>query len=84
MRNLVERKEYSQKLLSYKDKDLIKVVTGLRRAGKSTLLELCRNSLLIGKVQPEQIQSYNFEFPENFLNKTWDILYFDIKFGQER
>jgi predicted AAA+ superfamily ATPase len=35
MKDLIERKEYIDKLLSYKDKDIIKVVTGLRRSGKS-------------------------------------------------
>ncbi len=35
----VERKGYLQKLLSLKDEKVIKVVTGLRRSGKSTLLE---------------------------------------------
>jgi uncharacterized protein len=79
MKNLIERKEYVSKLLSYKDKDIIKVVTGLRRSGKSTLLELYRNRLLIDGVMPGQIQFYNFELPENFLNKTWDTLYFEIK-----
>jgi predicted AAA+ superfamily ATPase len=38
MANYTDRKQYINKLLSYKDKDLIKVVTGVRRAGKSTLL----------------------------------------------
>lgn len=40
MKDLIERKEYIDKLLSYKDKDIIKVVTGLRRSGKSTLLQM--------------------------------------------
>lgn len=79
MRKLIERKEYSDKLLSYKDKDIIKVVTGLRRSGKSTLLELFRNYLLEKDIMPEQIQLYNFELPENFLNKSWDTIYFEIK-----
>ncbi len=79
MRNLIERKEYINKLLSYKDKDIIKVVTGLRRSGKSTLLELFKNRLMKEGVIPEQIQFYNFELPENFLNKSWDRLYFEIK-----
>lgn len=79
MRNLTERKEYIDKLLSYKDKDIIKVITGLRRSGKSTLLELYLNQLLNESETPEQIQFYNFELPENFLNKTWDSLYFEIK-----
>ncbi|HCR89474.1 MAG TPA: ATPase, partial [Prolixibacteraceae bacterium] len=46
MTNYINRKEYIDKLLSYKDKDLIKVVSGLRRSGKSTLLELYREHLL--------------------------------------
>ncbi len=79
MINLTQRKEYIDKLLSYKDKDIIKVITGLRRSGKSTLLELYRNRLLTQIVMPEQIQFYNFELPENFLNKSWDLLYFEIK-----
>jgi len=79
MKSLIERKEYLDKLLSYKDKDIIKVVTGLRRSGKSTLLELFRNCLLENGVTSEQTQSYNFELPENYLNKSWETLYFEIK-----
>jgi predicted AAA+ superfamily ATPase len=79
MKKLIQRKEYIDKLLSYKDKDIIKVVTGLRRSGKSTLLELFRNRLMKNGVAPEQTQFYNFELPENFLGKTWDTLYFEIK-----
>ncbi len=73
------RTEYIDKLLSYKDMDLIKVVSGLRRSGKSTLLEIYRTALLELGIQPAQIQFYNFELPENYLNKTWDSLYFEIK-----
>ena len=79
MKELIKRKEYLDKLLSYKDKDIIKVVTGLRRSGKSTLLEMFNNILLINGAIPEQTQFYNFELPENFLNKSWDTLYFEIK-----
>jgi len=79
MKELIKRKEYLDKLLTYKDKDIIKVVTGLRRSGKSTLLEMFDNILLINGAIPEQTQFYNFELPENFLNKSWDTLYFEIK-----
>lgn len=79
MKNYIERKDYHDKLLSYKDKDLIKVVSGLRRSGKSTLLELYREKLLRLGVEKKQIQFYNFELPENFVNKTWDDIYFNIK-----
>jgi len=79
MSNYTNRKEYIEKLLAYKDKDLIKVVSGLRRSGKSTLLELYRELLLKQGVGKQQIQFYNFELPENYLNKTWDDIYFEIK-----
>lgn len=79
MANLTNRNEYINKLLSYRDKDLIKVVSGLRRSGKSTLLALYRQKLLKLGVGNRQIQFYNFELPENYLNKNWDDIYFEIK-----
>ncbi|MFV0553929.1 MAG: ATP-binding protein [Mangrovibacterium sp.] len=79
MNKAIERKEYLDKLLAYQDKDLIKVVTGLRRSGKSTLLEMFRDNLLSTGIKSEQTQFYNFELPENFLDKSWSDIYFDIK-----
>jgi uncharacterized protein len=79
MTNYTNRKEYIDKLLSYKDKDLIKVVSGLRRSGKSTLLELYRELLLKQGIGKQQMQFYNFELPENYLDKTWSNIYFEIK-----
>ena len=79
MGNYTNRKEYISKLLAYKDKDLIKVVSGLRRCGKSTLFELYNEQLLKLGIGKRQIQFYNFELPENFVNKNWDDIYFDIK-----
>lgn len=52
---MIERKEYLQNLIAFKDKQLIKVVTGIRRCGKSTLLELYQEYLLRSGVEPEQI-----------------------------
>lgn len=79
MKNYTNRKEYIGKLLAYKDKDLIKVVSGLRRSGKSTLLELYRQKLLQMGVQAEQIVFLNFEDLElrKFLNDL-DALYAQI------
>ncbi|KAF0238998.1 MAG: hypothetical protein FD181_383 [Prolixibacteraceae bacterium] len=79
MTNYTNRKEYIDKLLSYKDKGLIKVVSGLRRSGKSTLLELYREHLLKQGIGKRQMQFYNFELPENYLDKTWSDIYFEIK-----
>lgn len=69
MRNYTNRKEYLSKLLAYKDIDLIKVVSGLRRSGKSTLFELYRENLLKMGVPAKQIVFLNFEVFElrNFL-----------------
>ncbi len=75
----IRRKYYLDKLVSYKNKDIIKVVTGLRRSGKSTLLQMFRDDLSKEEISDKQIQFYNFELPENFLNKSWDKLYFEIK-----
>lgn len=79
MTSYTNREAYIDKLLYYKDKDLIKVVSGLRRSGKSTLLELYREQLLELKIDSHQIQFYNFELPENFVNKNWHDIYFEIK-----
>lgn len=79
MSNYTNRKEYISKLLAYKDKDLIKVVSGLRRSGKSTLFELYRQTLLQMGVQEKQIVFLNFEAFElrKFLNDL-DALYAHI------
>jgi len=79
MRNYTNRKEYLSKLLAYKDKDLIKVVSGLRRSGKSTLFELYRQTLVEMGVPASQIVFLNFEDFElrKFLNDL-DGLYAHI------
>ena len=79
MSKITNREKYIEKLLSYKDKDLIKVVSGLRRSGKSTLLKLYRDQLFELGIGKRQVQFYNFELPENYLNKSWDDIYFEIK-----
>lgn len=58
---LIQRKKYLDKLIAFKDKQIIKVVTGIRRCGKSTLLEIYQNYLLKQGVLPEQIIAINFE-----------------------
>lgn len=45
----IERTEYLNKLIAFKDKSLIKVITGIRRCGKSTIMEIYRDCLR-GKV----------------------------------
>ena len=62
---LIERKEYTDWLKRYRDKKIIKVITGLRRVGKSTIFELYIAQLLKEGVAPEQIVKINFEELEN-------------------
>jgi len=62
---MVIRETYLSRLWQLKDQQLIKVVTGIRRCGKSTLLEQFRDKLLDGDVDQDQIIFLNFEELEN-------------------
>ena len=61
MNKMIERKEYLKQLLSWKDQNIIKVLTGIRRCGKSTILKLYQEYLLNNGIDPSQIISINFE-----------------------
>lgn len=58
---MIERKETLEDLISFKDKNLIKVITGIRRCGKSTLFELFQNYLKEHDTLEEQIITVNLE-----------------------
>ena len=58
---LIKRKEYLQQLINWRDKKVIKVITGVRRCGKSTLMDLYKSYLRQQGVADEQIISINFE-----------------------
>ena len=58
---MIDRNEYLDILKRFKDKDLIKVVTGIRRCGKSTLLDIYKNYLLENGIKKDQIISINLE-----------------------
>ncbi|MBQ3834087.1 MAG: ATP-binding protein, partial [Elusimicrobia bacterium] len=63
---MINRPEYLQKLIDWKDKsDLIKVVTGIRRCGKSTLFLLFQDYLKKNGVSDKQIITINLEMAEN-------------------
>jgi predicted AAA+ superfamily ATPase len=59
--NLIERKQYMQTLRNLKDQNIIKVITGVRRCGKSTLLQMFAAELMSKGVEQAQIQFLNFE-----------------------
>jgi predicted AAA+ superfamily ATPase len=59
------RKVYIDKLLSYKDRHYIKILTGIRRSGKSTILKQYRKKLIEEfKIDNEQIIEYDFSNPK--------------------
>lgn len=58
---MIARQEYLENLIRFRDKQLIKVITGIRRCGKSTLFELYQEYLLSSGATSEQIISLNLE-----------------------
>ena len=58
---MIERKDYLDQLLLWKDQNIIKVLTGIRRSGKSTILKLFQQHLLQNGIDQIQIISINFE-----------------------
>lgn len=58
---MVERKEYLDQLWAWKDEQIIKVVTGIRRCGKSVLLKQYQDKLMAAGIASKQIISINFE-----------------------
>ncbi len=62
---MVQRKQYLDKLIQLKDKQMIKVVTGVRRSGKSTLLLQFQEYLREQGVDGNQIIFLNLEKLEN-------------------
>ena len=72
---LIRRNDYVQWLNKYRDKQVIKVVTGLRRVGKSKIFELYIDELKASGVSAEQIVLINFEEMENAALKEKTALY---------
>ena len=79
MQGLIQRPQYLDQLISFRDKQLIKVVTGIRRCGKSTLFDLYINYLKDQGVKDRQIIRLNLEYPEYHELQTYMQLYDFIK-----
>lgn len=71
----IVREAYLEDLISLKDKNLIKVITGIRRCGKSTMFELYQDYLRCNGIEEEQIISVNLEDGDYRNIRTADTLY---------
>jgi hypothetical protein len=76
---LFGRNDYIKELWDMKDQNVIKVVSGVRRCGKSTLLQMFADKLIESGVAKEQIQFYNFEDPDVLFIGSWKDVYDHIK-----
>ena len=72
---LIERPQYTDWLQRWKDRDVIKVITGLRRCGKSMVLELFRRSLVAEGIAESRIISINFESLDAHYPTDYQSLY---------
>ena len=75
---LKNRNRYLNKLISFQDTEPVKVITGIRRCGKSSLLKLMIQHLLQSGVSKKQIVSMNFESNE-FIGMSSEALYQYVK-----
>ncbi|MDD2395546.1 MAG: ATP-binding protein [Sphaerochaeta sp.] len=75
---LKKRESYLNKLIAFQDTEPVKVVTGIRRCGKSSLLKLMVQHLRESGISDEQIVEMNFE-SHDFKDMTSDILYDYVK-----
>ncbi|WP_443738670.1 ATP-binding protein [Treponema sp.] len=75
LQNQITRHEFLDILITFKDKQLIKVVTGIRRCGKSTLLNMFHQWLLDSGIKSEQIIHINLEDGDFFDITDFRLLY---------
>lgn len=76
---MIERKEYLEQLNKWKDRKVIKLITGIRRCGKSCLLSLFREKIQQEGVSDEQIVELNFENLDNEPFLGYKALYAHVK-----
>lgn len=75
----IKREAYLNKLIEFKDKDVIKIITGIRRCGKSTMMEIYRDWLLANGVADDRIVYVNFEDFDNYELRNPHALYSYVK-----
>ena len=76
---MIQRETYLNQLKAFQDQPLIKVITGMRRSGKSTLLKLFAEDLLSQGIHKDQLIQMNFESMEFDQIRDYRALYTWIK-----
>jgi len=72
---VIQREQYVQTLLKFKDTEFIKIITGVRRSGKSYIMHMFQERLLSTGIPEADIITLNFEHPDNRLLLASDALY---------
>lgn len=75
----IKRNDYLSKLTSLRDKQIIKIITGVRRCGKSTMLEIMQDEMRTTGIKEEQIIAINLEDYDNKELRDPDALYAHVK-----
>jgi predicted AAA+ superfamily ATPase len=79
MEKAIERIHYVSLLNHFRDFDLIKVITGIRRSGKSTLMKMYADKLVREGVDASAIHRINFELPDESIPTDWKALFAYLK-----
>lgn len=72
---MIERPLYMNKLNTWKDRQMVKILTGVRRCGKSTLFKMFQDQLRASGVSDDRIITLNMEDPSNLKLLDWHKLY---------
>lgn len=75
---MIERTHYLERLSDWRDKDVIKVVSGVRRCGKSTLMEMFKRHLIGQGVDAQNIVHINLELLENEHLLEYHVLHDEV------
>ena len=81
---MIQRERYMQQIRDFMDKPVIKIITGMRRSGKSALLELTQQELLGRGISEKNIISINFESLRYEALKDYKALYAEISSKAEQ
>jgi len=76
---MIIRKAYMDKIAPYIDSQVIKILSGVRRSGKSTILKMLADELVKRGVNKNRILAYNFDSLQHEDIKTAKLLYENVK-----